>query len=125
MSPTMPTILVVDDDSDFLFYVQKLLEQEGYRVLLAATGLAALKTLAREQPDLVLTDLIMPETDGYELARQLRVSPLRAIPIISLTGHPQRGDIVRGEEKLVDLYLTKPIQTNDLLAAIAICLDPP
>jgi CheY-like chemotaxis protein len=123
MDDMTATILVVDDEGDFLLYVRNLLEQAGYRVLQAVDGMEAMVTVQNEKPDLVLTDLVMPHCNGYQLARNLRSSGFKSIPIVSLTGYPFRDDISRGNDKLVDLYLTKPIQSQDLLAAISICLD--
>ncbi len=116
-------ILVVDDETDFLFYICKILKQAGYHVLIAENGEQAWQLFQAEQPQLVLTDLVMPEKSGYELARLIRGSPHPETPIISLTGFPFRDDMTRGDSKLVDLYLTKPIQNADLLTAIGICLD--
>lgn len=117
------TILVVDDESEFLYYICKVLKLAGYKVLVADNGNQAWQIFQDEKPQLVLTDIVMPEKNGYELAREIRKSDAKDTPIISLTGYPFRDDLTRGENKLVDLYLTKPIQNSDLLTAIAICLD--
>ncbi len=123
MTPAPVTILVVDDESDFLYYICKVLEQAGFKVLYADNGRKAWELFETMSPSLVLTDLVMPEQNGYQLASNIRTSKSPDTPIISLTGYPFRDDETRSDTKLVDLYLTKPIQTSDLLTAITICLD--
>ena len=123
MNQSPAKILVVDDETDFLFYISKILKHHGYNVLIAENGEQAWQIFQNEKPQLVLTDLVMPEKSGYELARLIRTSASPETPIISLTGFPFRDDMTRGDSKLVDLYLTKPIQNADLLTAIGICLD--
>lgn len=117
------TILVVDDEGDFLIYMNRVLEKQGFRVLLAPDGETALKIIATEKPDLVLTDLVMPKLNGYQLAKSIRESENSDLPIISLTGYPAWDKNSRAERSLVDLYLTKPVATMDLLTAVSICLE--
>lgn len=123
MSRAPLSILVVDDESDFLFYICKVLEQAGFTVYYADNGQKAWEIFEAQMPQIVLTDLVMPQHNGYMLAANIRKSKLPRTPIISLTGYPFRDDETRTDTDLVDLYLTKPIQTADLLTAIHICLD--
>lgn len=116
-----PKVLVVDDERDFLSSMQSVLEVEGYSVLTAENGNDALQILDEQKPDLVLTDLVMPDLSGMQLAKRIRERV--DIPIISMTGYAFKDDISHGNNKLVDLYLTKPLQITDLLAALTICLD--
>lgn len=123
MSRSPVRILVVDDESDFLFYICKVLEQAGYATQYADNGATAWEMFQADPPDMVLTDLVMPNQNGYHFAAKIRQSTHASTPIISLTGYPFRDDETRTDTQLVDLYLTKPIQTADLLTAITICLD--
>ncbi len=81
-----PTVLVIDDDRAATDLIQVILENEGYRVLKAYQGTDGVEMAARERPDLIILDLIMPETSGFNVAYQLKQIPAtRAIPIIILT----------------------------------------
>ena len=82
-----PSVLLVDDDVDFLLYVQTILQHSGYRVRSAANGLEALIRIQELRPDVVVCDLQMPEMDGLSLIRRLRARPgMDLVPLILLTG---------------------------------------
>ena len=108
------TILAVDDDSSVLTYLERVLKGEGYRVLTAPGGEAALDLLRGETPDLLLLDVEMPEMGGYELLENLRREEQTArIPAIFLTVRDTHEDEARGlKERVVD-YLSKDILTSD------------
>jgi DNA-binding response OmpR family regulator len=99
-----PTVLVIDDDRAATDLVQVILENEGYRVLKAFQGKDGVEMALREHPDLIILDLIMPETSGFNVAYQLKHIPAtRGIPIIILTSmeidesmHEQLGTYVAG-----------------------------
>lgn len=113
------TILIVDDDIDTLKLVGLILQKQGYDVRVASSSAQALTMIQSEIPDLVLLDIMMPEVDGYEVARQLRADPQTAeIPIIMFTAKTQLDDKVAGFEAGADDYLTKPTQPRELLAHI-------
>src|SRR6266576_2095364 len=115
-----PRILVVDDESQIARVLRTGLKTHGYDVRVAADGVSALETFSDWHPDLVVTDLSMPNMDGLELCRQLR--KLSQLPIIVLS--------VRGEEKTkvqaldagADDYVTKPFGMDELLARIRAAL---
>jgi len=110
-------ILLVDDDLDTLRLVGLMLERQGYEVRAASNGPQALAMAQDELPDLVLLDVMMPEMDGYEVARRLRAEPTTAdIPIIMFTAKTQVDDKVMGFEAGADDYLTKPTQPRELFA---------
>jgi pilus assembly protein CpaE len=112
-------ILVVDDDVDTLKLVGLIIQRQGYEVRVASSGTQALSILQNEIPDLILLDIMMPEMDGYEIARHLRAEPSTAdIPIIMFTAKAQLDDKVAGFEAGADDYLTKPTQPRELLAHI-------
>ena len=116
----MKRILVVDDDEPFRQSLRSLLECEGYAVVEAADGKQALHAVALRVPDLVLTDLVMPEAEGMELIQHLRAEEPE-IPIIALTGDPRAraGGYLRMAELLgAQRSFDKPVDTAQLLIAI-------
>ncbi len=118
-SPThLPKILLADDNTDMLDYVQRLLIPQ-YDVEVVRDGRAALAAIRQERPDLVLSDVMMPELDGFELLRQLRADPAtQDLPVILLSaraGEESRlGCLVAG----ADDYLVKPFSARELLARV-------
>ena len=118
-------ILVVDDEEDFLTTMSAVLISAGYEVVCAATGTRALHLLEDERPDLVLTDIVMPDVSGLQLAQSIRQTKCGDIPIITITGYPFRDELPGSldAQKLVDISLTKPLQVSDLLSALTLCLD--
>ncbi|GAB4523253.1 MAG: response regulator [Anaerolineales bacterium] len=112
-------ILVVDDDVDTLRLVGLMLERNGYEIVAANSGRQALLAAVRDQPDLIILDVMMPDMDGYEVTRKLRNDPKTlTIPIIMFTAKSQIDDKVTGFEAGADDYLTKPTQPRELLAHI-------
>ncbi|HEX2981165.1 MAG TPA: response regulator [Anaerolineaceae bacterium] len=112
-------ILIVDDDVDTLDFLSLVLTRQGYQVLTARSGVQAINLAGSEQPDLVILDIMMPEMNGYQVARQLRGSPSMAeIPILMYTARAQLEDKVEGYEAGVDLYLVKPVHPVELQANI-------
>jgi len=114
-----PLLIVVDDDVDIAHFVEVNLTLEGYRVLLAHDGEAALELIERHQPALAIVDLMMPKIDGLELTRRLRANPLTApMPIIMLTARGMTVDKVVGLTAGADDYLVKPFDTMELVARV-------
>ncbi|HZZ83315.1 MAG TPA: response regulator [Anaeromyxobacteraceae bacterium] len=112
-----PRILVVDDDPDILDAICDILGAEGYPVARARHGLEALEQVARQRPDLILLDLMMPVMDGPTFARELRASYSgQGIPIIviSADGNPGRAVSVNARR-----YLAKPFDIEVLLSHVA------
>ena len=108
-------ILVVEDDADNRRIVVKVLTVDGYEVLEATDGRAALATARREHPDLIIMDLAMPGLDGWQAASQLKSDPKVAdIPIIALTAFAMRGDEERAREAGCDGYLSKPCRPQTI-----------
>lgn len=113
-------ILLVDDNADMRDYVRRLLQHEGYEVMAAPDGEAALAAVGERRPELVLTDVMMPRLDGFGLLRALRENPQTStLPIILLTA--RAGEEARGEglEHGADDYLIKPFSTRELVARVA------
>jgi putative two-component system response regulator len=114
-----PKILVVDDHSASRMTAVALLSMEGYEVLEADTGVAALKILMQSQPDLILLDVMMPEMDGFEVCRHLKQDEqTRLIPVIFITALNDRRSRIRGIEAGGDDFLTKPFDRLELAARV-------
>jgi DNA-binding response OmpR family regulator len=112
-------ILIVDDDLDTLRLVGLMLQHQGYRIVAASGGIQAIGLAQSEKPDLILLDIMMPEMDGYEVARKLRTDPAtNNMPIIMFTAKTQVDDKVAGFEAGADDYLTKPTQPRELFAHV-------
>jgi CheY-like chemotaxis protein len=112
-------ILIVDDDLDTLRLVGLMLQHQGYRIIAANNGLQSLSMSQTDKPDLILLDIMMPDMDGYEVARKLRSDPATStIPIIMFTAKTQVDDKVQGFEAGADDYLTKPTQPRELFAHV-------
>jgi DNA-binding response OmpR family regulator len=109
-------ILVVDDEPPIVNMVAYNLRQAGYRVITAGDGEEALALARREQPDLIILDLMLPRLDGLELCRILRREG--DVPIIMLTARDTEVDRVVGLELGADDYVVKPFSVRELLARV-------
>lgn len=110
-------ILVVDDEEDILELVRYNLVREGYPVVCAASGEAALKSATSDPVDLIILDLMLPGIDGLEVTRRLKQNPDTAdTPIVMLTAKNEEADIVTGLELGADDYVTKPFSPRILIA---------
>ena len=117
-------ILIVDDDVDTLRLVGIMLQRQGYQIVAAANGQQGLTKVLEEKPDLILLDVMMPDMDGYEVARRLRQNSATAkIPILMFTAKAQLDDKVTGFESGADDYLTKPTHPSELQAHIKALLS--
>src|SRR5215467_506159 len=117
MSPKK--VLIVEDEKDILQLVKMYLEKEGFRTVTAATGAEALRQVRSERPDLVVLDLMLPEIDGLEVCKKLRVAPQTAmLPIIMLTAKSEESDTVVGLELGADDYVGKPFSPRALVARV-------
>src|SRR5436190_5323958 len=116
-------VLVVDDEKDLVDLISYNLRRNGYDILCASDGNAALDVAAREMPDLILLDLMLPGIDGTEVARRLKADArTAAIPIIMLTAKGEETDVVVGLTIGADDYITKPFSMKVLLARIGTVL---
>jgi two-component system alkaline phosphatase synthesis response regulator PhoP len=113
------TILVVDDEKDILDLLTYNLEKEGYVVVTARNGNAAITTALERRPDLCILDVMMPGMDGWEVCKALRREPSTAtVPVIFLTARDSEIDEVLGLELGADDYLTKPVRMRTLVARV-------
>jgi len=110
-------ILVVEDEPPMRIALRDILAAERYRVLIAADGQAGLDLALREQPDLILLDVMMPKLDGYAVCAELRRLAVAA-PVLMLTAKAEVQDRVTGLDSGADDYLVKPFSTDELLARV-------
>ena len=112
-------ILVVDDDLGTRLSITDYLELSGYKVITANDGQEGLLMVNKHHPDLIVTDIIMPHMNGYELVRRVRQqSQFRLLPVILLTARTQTQERILGYQSGCDLYLPKPFELEELAAAI-------
>ncbi|MFM7319983.1 MAG: response regulator transcription factor [Armatimonadota bacterium] len=112
----MPRILVVDDEPNIVRLIQVNLERQGYQVDIANNGQQALERIRAAKPDLLVSDVMMPEMDGFELLSNIRRDPaLEMLPVIMLTAKAQDRDVMEGYTRGADMYLTKPFNPIELV----------
>ena len=116
----MTRILVVDDEPSILAAMTPLLQVRGYDVVTATTGHAAIDSVSRHLPALVILDLGLPDLDGVEVCRQLREG--RTLPIIILSARGKEADKVAALDAGADDYVTKPFSPEELLARVRAAL---
>jgi CheY-like chemotaxis protein len=118
------TVLVVDDEPDVLLLCRVNLEFEGYRVLEAGDGEAALARLADEVPDVVLLDVMMPKLDGWAVLERIKADPRTAdVPVVMLTAKVQDHDQIRGWSSGAAEYITKPFSPLSLSQVVQDVID--
>jgi len=116
----MKKLLIIDDDEQFRAFMSEALSDRAYEVLTASDGNAGLKCIASENPDLVITDIVMPEKEGVEVIMELQKSEI-SIPIIAMSGGNlgNADSYLKMAKKLgADSVISKPFQLNDLIAEI-------
>src|SRR5437762_4787307 len=109
-------ILVIEDEANITQLIRLYLEQAGYTVLSASDGIAGLELHAREQPDLVILDLMLPALDGMEVCRRIRA--WASTPILMLTARQGEEDRIAGLEMGADDYLVKPFSPRELVSRV-------
>ena len=117
----MTTILVVDDDLLVLAALRDLLESEGYAVLTASSGRTGLKLYQERDPDLVVTDILMPEMDGIETINEIRgLAPTQSIIAISGGGRVENRNLLQSVGDLLNVpAIAKPIRREQFLKSVA------
>jgi DNA-binding response OmpR family regulator len=112
-------ILLVDDEVDLVETIRFSLENEGFTVLVSYDGEDALNQARKENPDLILLDLMLPKLDGYKVCRLLKFDErYKHIPILMLTARTQEKDKLLGKETGANDYITKPFDTDELLKKV-------
>lgn len=117
-------VLIVDDEPNIVLSLKFLMTQEGYEVRTAANGEEALRALAKQVPNLVLLDVMMPKPDGFEICQAIRSTlAWRDIPVIILTAKGRDVERQKGLAMGADDYITKPFATQDLVAKVRAILQ--
>ncbi|MGD2161979.1 MAG: response regulator [Anaerolineales bacterium] len=113
-------VVCIEDEPEMIDLVRLILGRKGFHVIGANGGIEGLETVKREQPDLVLLDLMMPDMDGWEVYQQMKADDaLRDIPVVVVTAKAQSIDKVLGLHiAKVDDYITKPFGPQELLESV-------
>jgi len=115
----MTTLLYVEDNEDNIYMLTSRLEREGFNVIIARTGIEGVELAHSALPDLVIMDLVLPEMNGFEAARQLRSSSITSnIPIVALSASVLPEDQHRAIDAGCDEFETKPVNFPNLLEKI-------
>jgi DNA-binding response OmpR family regulator len=113
------TVLIADDEPNIVISLEFLLEQAGYRVLVAHDGQEALEVIQRQPPDLVLLDVMLPRLSGFDVCQKIRENPQwQHMRIVMLTAKGREVEISKGLALGANAYITKPFSTQELLAQI-------
>jgi len=113
------TVLIVDDEPNIVISLEFLMKREGFHVLVAGDGEAALAQIAAQKPDLVLLDVMLPKKNGFEVCQQIRTTPeWQDIKVIMLTAKGRDTEIAKGIALGADTYMTKPFSTKDLVSQV-------
>jgi two-component system, cell cycle response regulator DivK len=118
---TNNVVLYIEDNPDNMTLVQRALESRGYVLLKAVNGLTGVDIAEKEQVNLILLDINLPDIDGYEVARRLRASSkreLKTVPIIAVTANALKGDADKALNAGCDVYMSKPINIRELWARV-------
>ena len=119
MTETLKCVLLVEDDRSLRRYLEVTLQRAGYDVITAEDGLEGMRRALTSKVDVVLTDAVMPQMNGRELARFLRSNPkLAKLPIVLLTGQ-ENDHASSADKKLIDAFLYKPVKADDLKKCLA------
>ena len=122
----MKTVALIEDDADLFALLKYNLEKEGFRFAGSPTGRGALEFCRRERPDLVILDIMLPDSDGIEICRGIRSSPdLAHIPVIFLTARASESDRILGLELGANDYVVKPFSLRELIARVRSQLRAP
>ena len=121
---TPKKLLVADDEPNIVISLEYLMKREGYDVLVATDGNQALEAIQREQPALVLLDVMMPGKTGFEVCQSVRADPaLDGVRILMLTAKGRETDVGKGLALGANAYMTKPFSTRELVQKVAELLE--
>lgn len=113
-------ILIIEDEKNISEIVAKYLEKEGYTTLIANDGIEGLALFRDSNPDLVISDIMMPTIDGFEVLREIRL--ISDVPVIMLTAKQEEVDRLKGFENGADDYVTKPFSPKELVRRVMVML---
>lgn len=122
-------VLYIEDNPDNMTLVKRALESRGYTLLQAVNGMEGVTTAEREEVNLILLDINLPDIDGYEVARRIRTSgkknTLIYVPIIAVTANALKGDAEKALSAGCDVYMSKPINIRELWARVEAFVPSP
>jgi DNA-binding response OmpR family regulator len=117
------TILIVDDSEDIALISARMLSQRGFAVITASSGAEALAIVARQRPDCVLLDVMMPGMSGLQVLETLKNDPATAgVPVIMVTAKTTDDDVLHGYQQGADYYITKPFTADELTYGVHLVL---
>lgn len=116
----MNTILIVDDEKDILEIISTYAKKEGYNIITAQNGNEAISYFKNNEIDLVVLDIMMPDINGYEVAKQIK--EIKVVPVIMLSAKNEEEDKLKGFETGIVDYVTKPFSPRELMARIKVNL---
>ena len=119
----MHKILIIEDEPEILELLKGRLESENYQVMTAPHGEDGFSKFLKEQPDLVILDLMLPGINGYEVCRKIRIGEQSKIPILMLTALSQDADRIVGRLRGANQYMTKPFKADEVLAQVKLLLN--
>jgi CheY-like chemotaxis protein len=124
MTLNSKTVLIIEDEIDAADLFAEMMRVSGFRVLKLNSSAPAIATMTAEKPDVVILDIMMPETSGLEILRQMRRSPqLAEIPVVVVSAMGLPADIKSGMEAGASVYLTKPVGVLELRQAVSRVLE--
>ena len=121
-------VLYIEDNPDNMMLVRRALEARGYTLLTALNGLKGVEAAEKQEVDLILLDINLPDIDGYEVARRIRASgkhSLSSVPIIAITANALKGDAEKALSAGCDVYMSKPINIRELWARVEAFIPAP
>jgi len=126
MTEDQKTVIVVEDEPDAAELFAEMMRVSGYRVLKTYSSTPAISLISKEQPDVVILDIMMPDISGLEVLRFMRRDPnLKSIPVIVVSARSMPSDIKEGLEAGATIYLTKPVGYLDLKKSVDQVLQAP
>jgi DNA-binding response OmpR family regulator len=118
------TVLIADDEPNILISLEYLMKREGYRVVVAHDGQEACELIAREHPDMVLLDVMMPKKTGFDVCHEIRANAaFKTMPILLLTAKGRDTDVAKGLALGANDYMTKPFSTKELAQKVRDLLE--
>ena len=119
----MHKILIIEDEPEILELLKGRLESENYQVMTASNGEDGFLKFLKEQPDLVILDLMLPGINGYEVCRKIRIGEQSKTPVLMLTAISQDADRIVGRLRGANQYMTKPFKAHEVLAQVKLLLN--
>jgi CheY-like chemotaxis protein len=112
-------ILIVDDDPGIRMLLSKFLQREGYETVMAENGLEGVELAKKQQPDIIIMDVVMPQMDGLTAARLIKFyKPLSEVPILFLTAKDANKEIELAQEVRAEVYITKPFDVRQVIQVV-------